>query len=485
MPKFRPMSTAVAAEETLYERVATRLASMIDARTLRPGERLPSVRRLSAQQGVSVTTVLQAYELLESRGLIEARPQSGHYVRPRLVSLVAEPAMSRPPTTASRPTVSDLVAKVYGATRDPSIVPLGAAYPSEALLPTAKLQRIVAHVARKNGPSCVAYDAPPGTEALRRQIARRSLDWGCALSPEDLVTTSGAMEALALALHAVAAAGDVIAVESPTYYGVLQLIERLGMKALEIPMHPREGLNLDALEDAVRGGRVRAVIATPNFNNPLGSLMPDAAKKRMVQMLAAHDVPLIEDDLYGELHFGARRPRPAKAWDTRGMVLLCSSFSKTIAPGYRVGWAAPGKFRARFEQLKFAYSVATATLPQLAIATFLAEGGYDRHLRRLRSILADQVARTSEAIAAFFPRGTRITRPAGGFVLWVELPGGASALDVHRLALSRGISVAPGPIFSARQKYESFLRIHAGNPWSPRIEGAIRELGAISAKLAK
>ncbi|MEO7094219.1 MAG: PLP-dependent aminotransferase family protein [Polyangiales bacterium] len=475
----------VDADHTLYERVAAHVASLIDGQTLRAGDRIPSVRKLSEQQGVSVSTVLQAYLLLESRGLIETRPQSGHYVRARLGKLAAEPKMSRPSATATRPSVTDLVAKVYGATRDPAMVPLGAAYPGTDVLPVAKLQRIVASIARRHGEQSISYDAPPGTLALRRQIARRSLEWGCGFSPDDLVTTCGAMEALAISLHVVAAAGDVIAVESPTYYGVLQLIESLGMKALEIPTHPRDGMSIDALEEALRTTPIKAVLATPNFNNPLGGLMSDANKKRLVELLAKQGVPLIEDDIYGDLHFSEKRPRPAKAWDKHGLVLLCSSFSKTIAPGYRVGWAAPGRFRERFERMKFAYSVATATLPQLAVAAFLDEGGYDRHLRRMRRMFFEQVQRVSETVTACFPAGTRVARPAGGFVVWVELPRDVSALELHRLALARGISVAPGPIFSAKGRYESCIRLNCGNPWTERIARAIEDLGAIATRLAR
>jgi DNA-binding transcriptional MocR family regulator len=480
MEAARPL----ALERKLYEDVAERVALLIEQKTLRPGERIPSVRAMSAQQRVSVSTVLQAYLLLENRGLIETRPQSGHYVRVRARELPAEPRMSRPPTSTTRVTVSDLVARVYGATRDPHIVPLGAAYPSADVLPTERLNRLMAQVARRAGRRAMAYDAPPGCPELRRQIARRALTAGCTIAPDEIVTTSGAMEALHLALRAVADAGDTIAIETPTYYGVLQLIETLGMRALEIPTHPRDGLHLDALETALKQFRVKAVLATPNFNNPLGSLMPDAHKARLVQLLGRREVPLIEDDIYGDLHFGPERPRAARAFDRDGLVLLCASFSKTIAPGYRVGWCAPGRFRERVERLKFMHSVATATLPQMAIAAFLDQGGYDRHLRALRRNLAAQVRRYAEAVSEHFPRGTRLTRPAGGFVLWVELPAGVSALEVHSRALSRGISVAPGPIFSAKQRFANFVRVNCGHPWSDEISRAVATLGRLAAEAA-
>ena len=476
----RPVASHDTREATpahLYEELAADLTALIAKGALRAGHRLPSVRQLSQQRSVSVSTVLQAYLLLESRGLVDARPQSGHYVRAPLRAPLPEPRAPRSTGAATRVTVSDLVSEVYGASRYPHLVPLGAAYPSAALLPTEKVNRVLASIARTAGGIGVSYDAPPGCLALRRQIARRYADHGCALSPDDIVTTVGAMEALHVCLRAVAKSGDTIVVESPAYYGLLQLIESLEMRALEIPANPGTGMDLEALEDALRKHRVRACLAVPNFSNPLGSLMPDASKKALVQMLARREIPLIEDDIYGDLHFGEVRPRPAKAFDKDGLVMLCASFSKTIAPGYRVGWVAPGRFRDRVEQLKFAQTIATATLPQLAIAEFLDTGGYDHHLRRLRKSFAEQVRLTTDAIAEHFPSGTRISRPSGGFVLWVELPSGKSALDLHRRALEQGISIAPGPIFSAKPRFSNFVRINCGNPWTETIDRSIRTLG--------
>jgi DNA-binding transcriptional MocR family regulator len=466
----------------LYERVASHIAGLIERGTLRAGDRIPSVRRLSRQQGVSVATVLQAYLHLENRGLIEARPQSGHYVRARKVPVPPEPRSARACTTASRPSIESLVAKVYGALRDPSIVPFGGGFLGPELLPTERLNRTLSTIARSAGGAGVAYDMPPGLLALRRQIARRSIEWGCALSADEIVTTVGAMEALHLCLRAVTRPGDTVAVESPAYYGLLRLLASLGMRVIEIPAHPRTGMDLGALAEALGRHKIRAVMAIPNFNNPLGSLMPDEAKEELVEMLGRRDIPLIEDDIYGDLSFGDERPRPAKAFDRRGLVMLCSSFSKTVAPGYRIGWAAPGRFREQVEQLKFAQSVATATLPQMAVADFLDNGGYDHHLRTLRRRLAAQVERVSEAVAEHFPPGTRVSRPAGGFMLWVELPPGTSALTLFERALARGISIAPGPIFSAKQRFSGYIRLSCGHPWSELLGNAIRALGRLCAE---
>jgi DNA-binding transcriptional MocR family regulator len=318
---------------------------------------------------------------------------------------------------------------------------------------------------------------------LRRQIARRAAECGVALRADEIVTTVGTMEALHLCLRTVARAGDTIAVESPAYYGVLQLIESLEMRALEIPSNAGTGIDLGLLEAALRQQRVKACLVVTSFSNPLGALMPDDAKRELVKMLAKRDIPLIEDDIYGDLHFDGARPRPARAFDRHGLVMLCGSFSKTLAPGYRVGYVAPGRYRDAVERLKFAQTVATGTLPQMAIADFLENGGYERHLRRLRRALSEQVARVSEAIAEHFPTGTRISRPRGGFLLWVEMPPGKSALELHDRALARGVSVAPGPIFSAKQRFTSCIRVSCGFPWSEAIERGVRTLGQIACDL--
>jgi DNA-binding transcriptional MocR family regulator len=459
------------------------LSALIAKGTLRVGDRMPSVRQLSQQRELSVSTVLQAYLLLESRGLVETRPQSGHYVRGSRGPALPEPRTPRSSSQATRVSVSDLIARVYKAARDPSIVPLGAAQISPALLPTENINRRLAAVARTAGGVGVTYDPPPGCTALRRQIARRAAEWGIASSPDEWVTTVGAMEALHLCLRAVANAGDTIVVESPSYYGILQLVESLGMRALEIPSNPGTGIDLALLDLALRQHKAKACVVVTNFSNPLGALMPEEAKRELYRVLAHRDVPLIEDDVYGDLFFGDARPRTVKAFDRAGLVMLCSSFSKTIAPGYRVGFVAAGRYQDRVERLKFGHTIATPTLPQLAIADLLDNGGYDRHLRRLRRALASQVARVSEAIAGHFPQGTRVSRPQGGFFLWVELPPGKSALELHARALERGISIAPGPIFSAKARFSNCMRISCGFPWSEVIDRSIRTLGSIATEM--
>lgn len=463
----------------LYESVAARISKMIDDGVLRPGDRVPSVRRSSQQHGVSVSTTVQAYLALEDRGLIEARPKSGFYVRPRLHRLLAEPRRSRPAATVTAVDNAALMARIFEAASRPNVAPLGAGVPHESLLPTTKLNRILCSVTRTHGARGIAYDMPPGCESLRRQLARRSLDWGCSLSPDDFITTCGGTEALIVALKAVTKPGDIVAVESPTYFGVLQAIDELGLKALEIPTDSRDGIDLEALESAMRRHRPAACLVTPNFQNPLGSLMPDENKKALVELLAKKEIPIIEDDVYGDTNFDPQRPRTVKSFDTSGLVLLCGSFSKTLAPGYRVGFIAPGRYYERVKVLKLTHSIATPTLPQLAISEFLQHGGYDHHLRAIRRTYAENVQRIGCAIADSFPSNIKMTRPRGGMFLWIELPRQMDSLQLFDQALREDISVGPGPLFSPKQQFKNFIRLNCGHPWSGRIETALGVLGSL------
>jgi DNA-binding transcriptional MocR family regulator len=480
MEGMESTTTTVTPKSSLYERVADCIVRLIDEGTFRPGARLPSVRALSRQWQVSITTVLEAYRLLEDRGLIEARPQSGYYVRARFPEASAEPAISQPASAPTEVSIGERLMALLRAKRNPALVQLSAAIPDPAFLPTERLNRMLARVARDHAGEGAAYDLPPGCEALRVQVARRALTAGCALTPREIVTTTGCMEALFLSLRAVCRPGDAVAVEAPTYYGVLQTMELLGLRAVEIPTHPRDGMSLDALRYALDETPIRACLVISNFSNPLGSCMPEETKRELVALLAERDLPLIEDDIYGDLGFAGERPKVAKAFDRNGLVLLCSSFSKTLSPGYRVGWVAPGRFQAEVERFKFASSIASATLPQLAIAAFLAGGGYDHHLRRIRRLYARQVPLMAQAVSCAFPEGTKVTRPSGGFVLWVEMPPEVDSLRLYEQAMQAGITIAPGPLFSARQRFRNCIRLNAAY-WSPRVESAIGTLGQLAA----
>lgn len=469
----------------LYEDVAGHIAAQIEKGVYRAGDRMPGVRQLSRQFGVSISTVLEAHRLLEDQGRIEARPRSGCYVRAQLRRPPAQPTISAPPSKPTAVTGQDLVLRLARSANSPGIIQLGAAVPDPVFLPVHGMNRALAAAARRYGTRAVVYDFPPGSAELRRQIAQRMAVAGCQLGPDDIVITTGCQEALALCLRAVAEPGDIIAIESPTFYGLLQVIESLGMKALEIPTDPRYGISLDALKLAIEQWPVKACAVITNFSNPLGCCMSDEHKQRLVSLLAAHAIPLIEDDVYGDLGFAHQRPKAAKAWDRDGQVLYCASFSKTLSPGLRVGWVAPGRYQERIEYLKYVANLASSTLPQLAAADFLERGGYDRYLRQVRSEYARQVARMVEAVGRFFPEGTKVTQPAGGFVVWVEMPGQVDSLELHRHALAEGISIAPGPMFSAKQKYRNFIRLNCAHRWSDRLDRAVMTLGQLAQAMCR
>ncbi|MCE1171734.1 MAG: PLP-dependent aminotransferase family protein [Azovibrio sp.] len=466
---------------SLYQDLAAQTASLITQGILRAGERLPSVRQVCRSHGVSPITVTQAYHLLESQGLVEARPKSGYFVRARLG--LPEPHMTRPEPVSTALQVSDFIFQILDSVRDPAIVPLGSSFPSPTLFPFDKLGRHLASAARRFDPASTLSDLPPGNEELRRQLALRYLARGAQVSPQEIVITSGAMEGLNLCLQAVTRPGDLIAVESPTFYAGLQAAERLGLQVVEIPSHPREGVSLTALARVLEQHPVKACLFMLNFANPTGSQVTDAAKAALVELLRRHQVPLIEDDVYGELYFDPRPPACSKSSDTDGLVLHVSSFSKCLAPGYRLGWVAAGRYARQLQRQKLASSLATTVPVQIALADYLKHGAYEAHLRQLRQRLAVQEAALAAGVARHFPEGTRLARPRGGYFLWLELPEAADTLQLLQDALACGISIAPGPIFSPRREFANYLRLNFGHPdREARQEAALATLGRLLAR---
>ncbi len=479
------MPPLAAVKTPLYLKLARSLEEQMSRGVLRPGDRLPSVRAFSRQQRVSISTVLEAYIWLENRGAIESRPKSGFFVRVPFAKTVPEPRFQTPAPRPASFSASAIVREVIRSADRPGNVPLGSALPDPQLMPNAKLNQILRRIIRRYPMHSAEYTFPPGAEGLRRQIARRALGFGCSLAPSEILVTSGAMEALNLALRAVARAGDVIAVESPTYFGGLDAIQSLGMRVIEIPTHPSEGMSLDLLENAIRKHRVKACVTISNGHNPLGYVLSDDYKKALAELTAKHDVALIEDNLYGDLAYGPRPPKLAKSFDQKGNVLLCASISKVISPGFRLGWIHAGRYQEELEQLKLKTTVATATLPQLVAGEYLESGGFDRYLVRLRIAFAEQVRMVSQAVAKYFPEGTRITRPAAGYLLWVELPKKIDSLKLFRMAVDANIGMVPGPIFSTTGRFGNCLRLSCGYRWSDTIDRALVTLGRACDEIAR
>ena len=465
-----------------YEEIASFVAALVQNGALYPGARAPSLRQLCKDRSVSLSTALQAYQSLEDRGILEARPRSGYYVTQRPTAALSAPAASSPPKTSTSVAISATVLKLLEYASDPQYVPLGCAIPSAELLAAGRLDRFLARAARVKGVRYNVYTAPRGDLQLRQEIVRRALRGGWGISPDDVVITCGCTEALTLALKAVARPGDTIAIESPTYFGLLHLLEALDLRALELPTDPADGIDVPALGRALEQKSIAACLFSSSFNNPLGCTMPDSKKLDVLRLLAGHGVPLIEDDVYGDIYFGADRPKPFAALDPANNTIYCSSFSKTIAPGYRIGWLASARHVQAVLEHKLASTLSSPALPQAALADFLSSGGYDSHLRRIRRIFAENVDRMTRVIGNGFPAGTRVSRPAGGFVVWVELPGAIDSQLLFDEALQQGVCFAPGNVFSARRRYRQCLRLSCGHAWDQRIEEGLKTVGDLALK---
>lgn len=471
------------ASDYLYDTVADDLARAINEGIYPPGERLPSLRAVRERYGVSLATAVQALQRLEARGLVVARPRSGYFVRAWRAEPVPAPGPTATASGAVPVSVARLAMDLVERAADRPRVNLGAAIPSREFLPLKPLAQASSHV---SGDGALAAEYAPlhGDPALRESIAQRLQAAGAPAGPDAIIVTNGCMEALTLALEALTRAGDAVAIESPTYFGVLQVIEGLGLNAVEVPTDPQCGMNLDALEARLAGGGIAAVISIPTFHNPLGFCMSEAAKRRLVSLTAAAGVPLIEDDIYGELTFSQPRPRPAAAFDTTGNVVLCSSFSKTLAPGYRVGWVVPGRQHEAIAYRKFIANVATASLPQRVLAEFLGRGRSERLLRRAGETYARRVAAMRALVARHFPPGTTVTDPAGGYVVWVALPAGTDSLALYRRALEQDIVISPGPLFTPSESYRNCLRLNCAVVTGEAAERAVATLGALAGELA-
>ncbi|ARU90696.1 GntR family transcriptional regulator MpaR [Pseudomonas sp. M30-35] len=464
-----------------YEKVADEIAELIRTAVLMPGERVPSVRHASRTFGVSPSTVFQAYYLLEDRGLIQARARSGYFVRQHAQQPLPEPEVNNSRATTTDVDVSDLVFSVLGSLKDPDTVPFGSAFPSPDLFPLARLARSMAQTARTMSPGAVIADMTEGNPSLRRQIALRYMLSGVLLPVEELVITNGAMEALNLCLQCVTQPGDLVAIEAPAFYATLQVLERLKLKAVEIPVHPREGIDLDCLAESLSTLPIKACWFMSSLQNPVGASMSDDKKRALYALLKQHQLPMIEDDVYAELSFAARPPRPVKSYDDDGLVMHCGSFSKCLALGYRIGWVAAGRFAQQVSRQRLMTTISPSVPAQAAIADYLQHGGYDRHLRKLRHNLEIQQDAMLASAARHFPAETRVSRPSGGYFLWFEFPKQVDSLRLFKLALAQGISLAPGPIFSASRQFGNCARLNCGYPWTPQSEEAMATLGRIIA----
>lgn len=464
-------------KETLYLKIAKIIEEQIQSETLRLGDKLPSIRSAQKLYNVSINTAKQAYLELESRSLIESRPKSGYYVSKTSQRKLALPTVAKISSTEKEKTPQDLIDKVFGTIVKSDFTQFALGIPGKNFLPLAKLNKSLINTIRRRNDGGTNYEPVQGNEHLLREVAKWALVLEGKITEDDLVITSGAMNAIYNALMAVTKPGDSIAVESPVYFGFLQAIQLLGLKAVEIPTHPIFGVDLDALKKVLPN--IAACCFVTNFNNPLGFQMPDENKKELVRLITEYNVPLIEDDIYGNLFFGAERPKPCKFYDEAGLVLWSGSVSKTLAPGYRVGWIAPGKFKDKIIRQKLVQTVCNPSLYSDVIADFLEHGRYDHHLRTFRNKLYTNYQQIQRAVETYFPDNTKISQPKGGFMLWLELDKRICTEDLYDAAGSQKINFAPGRMFSQYNQYNNCMRLNYAMEWTDRVENDLQKLGTL------
>lgn len=467
-----------------YERIAERFAQRIHGGLLAPGERLPSLRALCESEGVSLMTALAAYRRLEALRLVEAAPRSGFKVSLTASPKLDRPAIRRPRVVHDRSPREAILAQALAAASDPALAPLGLACPDPAHFPLASLRRITGRLLAARPEIWGTYSLPPGQPELRRLIARRLAARGLRVGPENVLITSGTMEALSLSIRCVAGPRALVAVECPTYFGILDAIKSAGAEVLELPGDPEHGVDPERLDFACRRRRVSAAVLMPCFANPTGSVMSEERKAAFAPVLDRHRVALVEDDLYAELAFDGRAPPPLASHASghgKAPWFLAGSFSKTLLPAGRVGYlVAEAPYLERAVAQKRMTTLANATLPELLAAECLASGVYDRHLRRMLPRLRQQVRQLEHAVASHFPAGTKSSRPEGGFMSWLELPRGCDGERLFWSAREAGISIMPGSVFSLSTGLERFIRLSAGS--RAPLEPALRSLGRIASQ---
>lgn len=469
----------MAHERFLYESISQQLRNQIRSGSYRAGERLPSVRRLSQVFGVSINTVVQCFRQLEIDGIIDIRPRSGVFVASASAARHQPTTVTHFPSLPVEVSLSEDILHYMEPHMEEHLVHLGIALPAREIMPIERILRSLREVTRKHALQAWDYMHPNGHDAFTHQLARRSLNYPVPITQEDLIITNGCMEAIELALRTVTRRGDTVAVETPTYYGALVALEVMQRKALEIPTHYRDGMCLYTLEQAFKHGRVSACLVSCNAQNPLGFTMSVERKRKLVELATRYSVPLIENDIWGDTVY-AGNVLPAKAYDEAGMVIYCNSFSKSLMPGMRLGWVAPGRFHHRLRELKQISSITTASAPQLLMARLMESGFYAQHVQQLRRQLAVQTRETAAAVLEAFPAGTRIDTPTGGCVLWVGLPNRIDSRVLFDRALTNGIHIFPGNVFSAGPRHFNYLRLNAGTPINARLHQAINQLGEMA-----
>lgn len=460
-------------QSSRYRQIAEQIKQAIHAGSLAPDSRLPSVRTLATQYNVSLTTALKTLRTLEDERYAVARPKSGFFVAPQRPASRALPAVSEQPRAiAPLDEQTELHLAMLGSD---CRVRLDLANGDSALYPIRRIGLLMRQMGYSKPALLGNTVKGTGYAPLKTEIARRAVDYGCNISADDILITNGCIEAISLSLRATTQPGDVVAVESPCYFVLLQMLHNLNLRVIEVEAGPEGYVNVATLTRLFQRKAVRVFLTLCNVNNPLGKSIPNEQKAYIARQADENDVVIIEDDIFGDTAFGERRPFPMRAFSPNA--ILCSGFSKTVAPGIRIGWVHSVNYMRKIASLKYTSTMGTSVLSQAAVAELLRSGGYDAHLRKLRRELARQISEMRQSVLREFPAGTTVSDPEGGYVLWVAMP--PQALNVRELFLkarNAGIGIAPGHIFATDQRYDNCFRLNAGFGWNAEVEQAIRQL---------
>lgn len=459
-----------------YRAIADEVIVEIERGGMGAGDKLPSLRDACARWRVSLITAKGAYRLLEQRGYIESRPQSGYYVLPQEVQTPPAPYAARTGVASPNEELR-IITQIIGTNSPDGLRALGAAIPGAELLPLRTLTRYASRIGRAFAPHIGEYGTPAGSQRLREEISRYYRSLGARVLPQDLVIHNGALDAITTTLRSITRAGDTIVLESPTYYLFMHAAAALHLRVITVPHIPHEGIDLVRLESVLRSHAIKALVIIPNFHNPTGSLLSISAKEKLVRLAERHNTLIIEDDVYGDLAFSGDRPPPLLALDRKDRVIHCSSVSKVLGPGLRVGWSISRALRPAIEQARFLESIASPVLPQEVVAEFLSCEGLKRHRMLMSKKLSANAELYHSALHQALPAGSRITRPQGGFLLWIELPRGADTTALFHSLASKRTGLTPGILFGNDREAKRFFRLSFGAPFSPQAHQAIHRIG--------
>ncbi len=454
-----------------YKAIAEQIIEDIRSGKLAHGSRMPSLRKMSDLQGVSLTTTLNCYHMLEELGWIVAKPQSGFYIS-RPLAEQATPELPQFKSQLREISTQESAITYRPGTYEPG--PLGISQINPELMPTEALQRSLKRGIKRLDLDIHAYPDRQGLRRLRYALEQHFSGYGFPFQANELVITNGCIDAVRIGLEAVSQPGDGIAISSPCFSGLLELLAGLDRRVVEIPCTP-EGIDLEQFEHHLKQGTIKAGLFSTSHMNPQGISMSPQQKQALAELANQYQIPVIEDDIYMELGHGKVMPLPAKYWDRGGYVLWCASISKTLTAGFRLGWCLPGRFLPSYLRLHGISHFGVSTPIQSAIADFISTGQYQSHLNKVRNQLRQNIRDYTQLLVERLPACSRISQPEGGMVIWLQIPG-LDSKALWQQACNTGLDLRVGPAFTTLPLYQDCLRINTGWPLDDKVVLLLEEM---------